>query len=148
MSKELTVGNETFSYPDQGEDSGWGEDSSNWAEAVTDIIKTVSGAYDIPISTFAIEDAKSTATPISGFAFSSAVTRSFSAGYAVYRATGYEAGKINGVYNGSAWEWSVEHDGDAGIEFTVTTGGQLEYTTDNLYGAGEIQFKATTLDII
>lgn len=148
MSKNLTVGNETFKYPSQGENPGWGESASDWAEAVTDKLGTVSGTYDIAKTTFTILDNQASAVDITGFSFSSTVTRSFVADYIVYRATGFESGQIFGVYNGSAWDYTVSHNGDAGISFQVSTGGQVQYFTDAVYGAGEILFKASTLDVI
>lgn len=148
MSRNLTVGNEVFEYPDNLQDPGWGEPAADWAEAVSDVLGTISGTYDIAKTTFTILDNQSTAVSITGFSFNSTVTRSFVADYVVYRATGFESGKIYGVYNGTAWDYTIEHNGDAGIDFQVTAGGQVQYFTDNLYGAGEILFKAETLDVI
>lgn len=48
MAINLTVNNQTFSYPSPGDDQGWGADATDWAEAVTTIVNTLSSPGDIP----------------------------------------------------------------------------------------------------
>jgi hypothetical protein len=156
MSTNLTVGNETFAFPESGETPGWGEVVHDWAEAATDKLSSLSGTYDIPITTSSISDNQSTAANVTGLLFNSTVTRSFIAEYVVYRETDTptkirENGIITGVYDGSTgWEYSIKHIGDAGMDFIVTAAGQVQYYSSNMVGAsysGEIKFKARTLDV-
>ena len=41
MSKKLIVNNTTFNYPAPGDDPGWGEDATGWAEEVTSVLDTL-----------------------------------------------------------------------------------------------------------
>lgn len=52
MSKQLIIGNQVFSYPEQGTDPGWGAEATAWAEAVSDAINGLSTPGDISPSQF------------------------------------------------------------------------------------------------
>lgn len=45
-----------------------------------------------------------------------------------------ESGDLCVVYNGSSWELSRQHTGNAFIEITITGGGQFQYTSSDLAG--------------
>lgn len=154
MSKPLTIGSETFDFPINGQNSGWGEQVTDWAEAVTNALQTVQGPADILLTTANIINNQSTFVNINGFSFSTATVEAFTAEYYVLRTTAIpaaskvESGHISGNYDGTAWLISIQNTGDAGIDFQITSGGQLQYKTDNMVGSnysGVIKFKAKSI---
>ena len=156
MSKTLTVGNETFIYPTEGGNPGWGEEAADWAEAVSDKLATVSGVNDLSDTTVAMVDNQCVAANVgsgaSALKFSNASVRSFEATYAVDRTdpccvVTVESGVMTGVFNGSVWTFQHEHVGDAGVDFSITSAGQVQYFSDSGKGAGSIRFRAKTINI-
>lgn len=74
---------------------------------------------------------------ITGAVFDKTVYRSFTIRYQIIRGTRAEAGVLIGVTDGTNWEiahgYSVScpDTDDAGCDFTITSGGQLQVTTDS-----------------
>ena len=150
MSKNLTVGSETFEYPEQGTNPGWGPDATDWAEAVTDQLTLVSGPNDIPDTTTTILNNQSTAQDIgvgsSALQFSGVAVRSFVVVYAVTRGAAVESGKMEGNFDGTNWVMQHDNVKDAGMDFEITSAGQIQYFSDDDV-AGTIRFRARTTDI-
>lgn len=156
MSKTLQIGNSLFEYPENGEQAGWGEEASNWAEAVTDAISNIQGPNNISITTFSLTNNQSTAADIIGLNFnvSSGGILSVNIEYMVERiydsgsSTIAEAGKISGLWDGSNFSITREAVGNADVEITVQNNGQFQYTTSDLanHTASTLKFKATTID--
>jgi hypothetical protein len=153
MAKSLQIGSETYNYPEPGDNPGWGEGATDWAEAVTDQLSTLSGANDILTTTSAILDNQSSAQNIQGLLFSSAAVKSFEVTYVVERSDGsttiVETGSMRGVYNGTAWEFGVNAVGDAGMDYSITAAGQVQYYSTSVGGTytGSIKFNAKTIDV-
>lgn len=156
MAVDVTIQSETFSIPEQNESAGYGEELTDLLVKVADVIGTVAGPNDISTTTDVIYNNKATATSITGLAFSTGAVRSFVVDYVVYRvadSTVMESGKLVGTYDGvSDWYFSDEKLGDAGMFFSITTGGQVQYYSDNMpvtvtAHSGVIKFRATTIDI-
>lgn len=154
MSKLISVGSCTFCFPEQGQKSGWGEVVTDTICALATTLATVSGANDISLKTINIANNTCSATDIGSGAcalsFAIGAVRSFETTYSVLRtdcccANTVETGIMTGIYNGSAWAFSVEHIGCAGVCFTITCAGQVQYTSDATKGAGTIKFKASTI---
>ena len=152
MSKSLTIGNETFQYPEQGTKPGWGEDATCWAVAVTNKLATLSGTNDINTTCVAIANNQSSAanvgTGASALSFPTALVRSFVVSYAVTRGAcccNVESGELDGVYNGTSWAFSNSQVGCAGVSFQITAAGQVQYFSDNS-ATGTIKFRARTID--
>jgi len=62
----------------------------------------------------------------------------------------YSLYTLQGVYNGSAWYFTSSYIGDnPSITFTITSGGQVQYTTPNYTGftSATLKCRATTMDI-
>lgn len=103
---------------------------------------------DIPLTSFSIANNISSAANITGLAFSNAAIRSAWVYYSIIvsaSSTSYEAGTLQLVQNGAGWYMSQNYVGlDSGITISVTTGGQLQYTSPNYSGfsSGKIQFRA------
>lgn len=148
MSKSLTIGSTTFLYPVQGTAAGWGEESTDWAEAVTDLLGTLSGPNDISLTSATILDNQSTAVDIgvgaSILKFSTSLVRSFVVDFNVLRGSTVMAGTMTGAWNGSSWEFSFENTGDAGMDFEINSAGQVQYFSDAILGGGTIQYSAKT----
>ena len=149
MSKSLTIGSETFQYPEEGTKPGWGEEAACWAVAVTNKLATLSGVNDINCTSVAISNNQAIVVNIgsgaSALSFPTASVRSFLVDYAVTRGTSVESGTMEGVYNGTSWAFVNASNGCAGICFTITNAGQIQYvSTDNVLGT--IKFRARTID--
>jgi hypothetical protein len=150
VSRNLTVNGSTFSYPDAGEPKGWGEDATLWAQEVTDLLSDLKGP------TFSVSNNQAVAANITGLAFDSASVRSAIIQYSIYRVTNSnelaETGQLFLIYKNNANTWTVSRQffgDDAGVTISITTGGQLQYTSTNVTGtgySGEMTFRAQTLN--
>jgi len=155
----LQVGNQYFNYPDPGTEAGWGEDATGWAEAVTNALTALIAPGDILPTSLVIQDGQSTAADVTGLFFNSNTIRAANIDYAVYRVSSStnpgvaESGRLMIDLNdtaptGSKWSLIQIKNGDAGVTFSVTDGGQIQYTstTIGLTGyTGVIDFSAKTL---
>ena len=151
MPKVLTIGNESFDIPNEGENGNYGESISDYLEAVSTALATVQQRNDIPITTAAILNNIAAPAPVAGFSFDTAEVISINCEFIVTRTTDVPAvslvsnGFIQGNFNGTAWNITVESINDAGVSFDITSGGQITYTSSNLTGSnysGSILFKA------
>lgn len=79
-----------------------------------------------------------TSASVSGLIFPSASVKTSFVNYYVKRiatATVMEVGLLAAWYDGSTWNvGKAWYQGDAGIDFTITAGGQVQYTSDNMSG--------------
>lgn len=151
MPKILTVGNDDFEFPVEGENGNYGEEVTSWATAVSTALGTVQAPNDIPITTAAILNNITVPTPILGFSFDTSEVIAITGEYIVRRTTDVPAnnlvenGLIQGNFDGANWKITHKCTGDAGITFDITMDGQIIYTTTNITGSnysGEILFKA------
>lgn len=151
MPKTLTIGTESFEFPLEGDNAGYGESVTDWASAVTDALSTVQQPNDILTQEATINNNIITATSIPGFSFDTSEVVAINAEYIIKRTTVspannlVESGSIEGNFDGTNWSISRRQVGDAGIEFSITAGGQIQYTSSNLTGtsyAGTITYKA------
>ena len=115
--------------------------------------KYIGSQGDIEETNFFLTNNQSSATNITGFAFSNSVVRSFSALVSIYiNATSslYEQVTIEGIQKGSSWDISVSGVGDSsGISFSITAAGQLQYISTNVSGyiSGTMKFRAITTSV-
>ena len=134
MSIELQVGNVTFLYPEEGSKAGWGEEATAWAKAITTTLATLSGPNDITNTSAAISDNISVAADIgvgaSALSFATSAVRSFVVTYVVLRGTYVESGQMEGAWDGAEWSFQHESVGDAGMDFGITSAGQIQYYSD------------------
>ena len=151
MPKTLVVGNEEFEIPLENENGNYGEEVTDYLEAVATALGTVQQRNDIPITTAAILNNISVATAIPGFLFNTSEVISINCEFIVKRTTDVpavnlvESGFIEGNFDGTTWNINIESNGNAGVNFDITSGGQITYTSTNLTGSnyiGEISFKA------
>jgi hypothetical protein len=152
MSVELTINNNSYNYPENGENPGWGEDATAWAQAVTEVLGTLQGSNDIPLSSANISDSV-TNESVLGLSFNPVQVLQFRIEYTVKRVyddgnlVKMETGVLYGYNDDSTIFISQESHGDAGIDFDIS-GGQIIYTSSTLadYQSGVITFKATTMN--
>ena len=156
MSKQLQIGQDIFNYPEQGENPGWGEEATSWAEAVTNSLANVQGENDILITSATLSNNQSTPANIPGLSFNAAAVQSVEIDYFIVRtfdlgaSTVVETGKILGSYDGSDFFISTEGDGGVtGVDITVTSAGQFQYTSSDLtdHQSSTIRFRARTIDL-
>ncbi len=112
-------------------------------------------------STFSIVNNQSSVADVTGLLFSGAVTQSFVAEYFIYRNTTSTGatelasrGMMIGAYSpvAATWEMSVGPQvGDAGITFSITAAGQVQYTSTNITGTAatsKMSFFKRTLGVL
>jgi len=155
MAIQLTVNNQIFDYPENGEQPGWGEDATAWAEAVTDLLQTLQGDNDIPLTSFTILDGQ-TNQNVTGLVFNLTQVTQFQIEYFIQRngtATAVETGIIQGVWDGTNISFSQETTSvdsvatEVGVTFSALTTGQFQYSSSVFPGhtGSTMKFKATTI---
>lgn len=161
MPVQLIVNGTAYQYPIPGEDPGWGEDGTDWAQAVTDVLNTLLGAGDILQTSFNINNNVGVATNVNGLFFDPGTVRAANIDYSVYRTStanpsGFsETGTIYLIYDDSAsagnkWQLSQRTTGNSGVTFSILDSGQITYTSTDIGSVGYsgiIKFRAKTLGV-
>ena len=156
MSIELTVSGDVYEYPENREAPGWGEASSAWAVAVTAVLANVSGSGDVLQTSAVISNNVSSPTNIIGFSFDPTIVRGAVCEYSIYRKTDTTASErsetgmifLSYLTQNTAWNMVVVGGGLADVTLSVTSAGQVQYTSTNLAGtnySGTIKFRARSL---
>ena len=154
MPKQVQVGSDIYNIPIEGENPPYGEDLTAFFEAVATALSTVQGPNDIPTTTAILANNTTVSANIPGLVFSAASTLSIDVEYLVTRiydsgvTTVAETGKLLGSYDGVDFFIAREFVIDSGMKFTITSVGQVQYTSSNLpnHISTEIRFKAKTID--
>jgi hypothetical protein len=108
------------------------------------IIPASSG--DIPRTSFTADDNQSSAANITSFVFANAVTRGFEAIVTIERSSTYAEYTLKGIQKSASWEMSQDYIGDdSGIVFSITSAGQIQYTSTNTGSSATIKFRASTV---
>jgi hypothetical protein len=153
MAIELQIGNVTYNYPEDGENPGWGEEATAWAEAVTDLLGTLRSGNDIALTTVSLANNQSTAANVTGLAFNLNEIIQFKIEYTVKRiydsgsSVVVETGEIYGTHDGSTTTLSQESSGGiSGVDFSISAG-QIQYTSTDLanHQSSVITYKASTM---
>jgi hypothetical protein len=128
--------------------AGTGITVSNTAGGIMITASAVGSPGDIPETSFIAADAQASPATITGFAFSNAVVRSFQATVSIVRNNTYAVYTIYGIQKGSSWEMSQVDTGDStGIIFSITTLGQVQYTSTSTGFTSLIKFRAITTSV-
>lgn len=147
----IVISGATFYVPTQSESAPWGDDLHDTVVALAEAVASTSGSSGIPLTTFQLANNQSSSANLTGFSFDVSQVRSFIAQYSLYRATSIseesEVGTIYGTYSSVAatWDFSPQLGGSSTISFSITSGGQVQYTSGNLSGSsyqGQIKFMA------
>ena len=149
MSKNLTIGNKTFKYPDTG-DINYGEEASGWAEAATDKIAEFSGPGDINTTEAALVN--NTTGDVTGLSFDTSFVQQIEITWLITRkfnssSTKTESFTLEGSYDGTEFNYTLEFSGnDTEVELFFNVG-QVRYTADNVADTSEmsIKFRAKTI---
>lgn len=102
--------------------------------------------------TFASANNQSSAADVTGLSFANATYRNAEIIVTVFiDATSDLAATytLNAIQKSASWEMSQEYTGDvSGIVFTITSAGQVQYTSTNVSGfsTGVFKFSATAMD--
>ena len=119
-----------------------------------DVNKVAIVTGDIVPTTFSIANNQASVANITGLTFANAVTRSFRVLLdiqIVATSNLYEVYEIIGVQKGSSWDISLVSTGDDSLlVFSITTAGQLQYTSPSYAGftSGTLKFRATTIPVV
>lgn len=120
---------------------------------VDDKVATISSPNDIDETSFSGANNQVAAANVTGFAFANANVRGFKALVTItVDATSdlFEAVEITGIQRGADWIISQTQAGDDSlVDFTITTAGQIQYTSGNYTGFSSltIKFRAITLAV-
>lgn len=160
MPVDLIVNNQAISYPSPGDEPGWGEAGTQFAIEVAEVLGNIVGPDDILQTTFAIANNQASPANVVGFSFNTGTVRGAFVNYSIYRTSttnpsGFaEAGQMSLVYDngaapGSKWLLGIGNMvGNAGVNFTITDNGQLQYTSTDIGSAsysGILKFKVNTV---
>ena len=125
------------------------KDTDNLSEGATNLYYTDARANveagDISNTSFGFINNTTIAANITGLAFNQASVRSFTAYVGIDRSGDgfYEEYEINGINKGTDFDISLESVGDdTGLEISITTSGQVQYTSSNLTSGGVLKFRA------
>jgi hypothetical protein len=109
---------------------------------------------------FALANNQSTFTPIEGLAFTALSVSQATVDFLIQRVTIgagavelIESGSFIAVYKPGSDSWSLFYPGttgpsDSGVDFSITSAGQVQYTSSNITGTpsiSKITFRARTL---
>lgn len=148
MAKLIVRGQE-FNYPDPGREPGWGEDATEWANAVTEAIGILISGGDIPKAQATLTTNTIVPDAVNNLAFVSAQTRQADVMYVIKRGSLQENGRLTLSFETSSWLITREFSGDdVGVVFTVSPTGQVLYTLNNTPALNAtMYFRAITLGV-
>lgn len=156
MPRVLIVNNTPFVYPTSGDEPGWGSDATGWASAVTQVLTDLLGPNDILETAFNIANNQTVFADVTGLTFNGASVRAANITYSVFRVStanpsgNSETGTIQLDYDNNLG-WSINQGsilGNAGVTFTVTNTGQVQYKSTDINAlnyVGTMKFRAKTL---
>lgn len=151
MADSVVISGTTYSIPVQGTPPAWGDDLNSLLQALVAVANTSAGPADILTTNFTIANNVSGATNVTGAAFDTSSVRSSIISYSIYRSTTTtemsESGQIYICYKSTAatWELAQNYAGTSGVIFSITNGGQIQYTSTNFGGTsyvGKMKFSA------
>jgi hypothetical protein len=160
MSTILTINNQVITFPTSGTNPDWSSAVDQFAVAVAEALGSVVNPGDVFPQAFSINSFNSASNiPIPALSFPTSTVLAVFIHYAVYRTTSSanasEAGDIILLYNpnnGTGLKWTLSQGNITGvgaqINFNVTDGGQVQFSTTALSGSGHqgvISFDARAL---
>lgn len=113
----------------------------------------VGSAGDIEETSFAVANSQAVAANVTGFAFSNSVVRSFKALISIQVDATldlWETIELIGINKAGVFDMAQSGIGDdTGVVLTITSGGQVQYTSATYAGfvSGAIKFRATTTSV-
>ena len=116
-------------------------------------VKVTPSAGDLAEASFSVANNQAAAANITGLAFANGTVRGFTALVSVFvNATTplYGVYVLTGVQKASGWSMTSQFAGDdTRIAFTITSAGQIQYTTPTYAGftAATLKFRAQTVSV-
>jgi len=120
---------------------------------VDSLIGSAASPGDINEQNYSFSNSQATPESITGLVFSNAVVRSFKATVSVSidaDSNIFEVFEINGIQKDTEWDITINSAGDVSdINFSITTSGQIQYTSANYTGfvTGVMKFRALTTSL-
>lgn len=154
MAIQLIIDGQTYNYPANKDDPGWGEDATAWAQAATDALASILSPGDILLQSFNLVDGVAVPADMTNFFFDPLSVRTAIAEYSIYRVAGLvervEGGTIIFTYKSLTGTWDITQYssiGPSGITFSITNSGQVQYISDTMGvgHSGTIKFRARAL---
>jgi hypothetical protein len=150
----VVINGSTFYIPVAGQNPQWGDDLHDTVVALATVAGAINPPGTITPTSFTLANNVASAANITGASFDVSLIQSFELSYSIFRSTssneGAQTGKLTGTFKRMAntWDMANEFNGTAGIVFSITNVGQIQYTSSNLAGssyAGIIKFSATAI---
>lgn len=131
----LTINGRIYNYPDPGTEMGWGEDATNWAEAVTSVVNQLTGGGSLVSGSFLYLNNTLNQT-VPGLSFSSISILSATIDYNISLDTGAsvnETGVLHVEYESGSWNITrtIKSSTITGMDISITGSGQVEISTPN-----------------
>lgn len=105
--------------------------------------KVIKSTGDISETSFTAADNQIAAANVTNLAFANATVRSFRAWVSIARSTTFEECELYGIQKSASWEMSQEGTGDdTGVLFSITSAGQVQYTSSSTGNTATIKFRA------
>lgn len=161
MPSNIVVNNVPIPYPSPGDEPGWGQAATTFAEQVATVLTNLNNSNDILETSFNVANNVSVFTNIAGLAFNTGQVRSAEVSYSVIRSSASnpsgvsEAGSMTVIYDsaagaGSKWQLSIGPIAGpgGGMTFSITDTGQVQYKSSDIGAttyAGEMRFRAKTI---
>lgn len=155
MAIPVVVKGLTFLIPETSE-RRWGDETTNYLVTLGTAINDITSVGDIPLLSIPINNNQTTLINVDNLSFETTQVRHAIIEYSVYRVTSSEevsqCGNLLITYknNAATWELIDNTVGDAGVSFTITTAGQVQYTSTNMAGTGyqsKMSFRARAFPI-
>jgi len=155
MAKTLQIGSTSYIIPEQGEKAGWGEDTTAYLEAIANSLANVQGPNDLLTASANLANNQAVSANITGLVFNTGEVQHVNIEFIIIRefdsgaTTTVESGNIIGNYDGTDFYMSLDSVGDTGVQVTVNSSGQFQYTSSDLanHVSSTIRYKASTIDI-
>lgn len=126
--------------------AGTGISVTNGAGTIT--IASQGSTGDIAETSFTAADNQVSAANVTGFAFANGTVRSFTALVSIVRDTTYAQYTLTGIQKAASWNLDQSLLGDdTGLEFSITSGGQIQYTSTNTGSSATVKFRAITTTV-
>jgi len=157
----VIIAGTSYKIPKNAANPQWGEELTDYLQAVADALSTIVGEGDIPETSATINNNQVAPLAISTFTFDPALVRAARIAYTINRSTAStytsEAGVIQIIYdanNSIGQKWTLQRDAmgiDSGVNFTISDAGLVSYTSSSLPGAsytGILKFEALAITSI
>lgn len=131
------------------------EINASWFNTLRSALLSGAGIETVGKTNFTIANNQTAAANVTGLLFSSTNTQLAKIQYTIDRSdatptTAFQIGELAVYHDGSAWTLVLldQAGDDAGVTFSVTSGGQVQYTSTNFSGgsySGSMAFKTISV---